>query len=88
MSRFFVGLTGASGHAYAERLIGALTAQGHEVDLSVTAAGVKVLRHELGIEAGEGGERLAEALPAWLGEDVAQHVRAFRSDAEIGRAHV
>ncbi len=81
MSRFFVGLTGASGHAYAERLIRALAAQGHGIDLSVTGAGAKVLRHELGVEAGAGGELLAEALPAWLGEDVAQHVRAFRSDA-------
>lgn len=81
MTRFFLGLTGASGHAYAEALLRSLVAAGHDVDVSVTAAGAKVLRHELGIEAGEQGEKLAQALPAWIGEKAAQHVRAFRSDA-------
>ena len=81
MSRFFVGITGASGHAYAETLVRALVAAGQDVDLSITAAGCKVLRHELGVEAGAAGERLAAALPAWLGEPVAARVRAFRSAA-------
>jgi len=71
VTRFFVGITGASGHAYAEALIRALVAAGAEVDISVTDAGCKVLRHELGVEAGERGERLSEALPAWLGSEVA-----------------
>ncbi len=81
MSRFFVGITGASGHAYAEALVHGLVASGHEVDLSITAAGCKVLRHELGVEAGQHGERLARALPDWLGADVARAVRAFPSGA-------
>lgn len=81
MSRFFVGLTGASGHRYAERLVRALVAAGHAVDLCATPAGSKVLRHELGVDAGPGGERLAAALPGWLGEDVARSVRAFPSEA-------
>lgn len=81
MSRFFVGLTGASGHAYAEALVRALVAAGQDVDLSITAAGCKVLRHELGIEAGAAGERLAEALPGWLGAEVAARVRCFQSSA-------
>jgi 4-hydroxy-3-polyprenylbenzoate decarboxylase len=80
-TRFFVGITGASGHAYAEALLRALVAAGHDVDLSITGAGAKVLRHELGIEAGAHGEKLAQALPGWLGADVAARVRAFRSDA-------
>ena len=81
MSRFFVGLTGASGHAYAEALVRALVAAGHEVDLSVTGAGCKVLRHELGVDAGRHGERLAGALLGWLGAETAARVRAFASDA-------
>ncbi len=80
MTRFFVGLTGASGHAYATRLVRALVAAGHEVDVSVTAAGAKVLRHELGVEAGAAGERLAAALATWLGPETARGVRAFPAD--------
>ena len=78
--RFFVGLTGASGHVYAERLVRALVHAGQGVDLSITAAGCKVLRHELGVDAGAAGERLAEALPGWLGPEVAREVRAFAAD--------
>lgn len=77
MSRFFLGLTGASGHAYAEALIRALVAAGHDVDLALTEAGCKVLRHELGVDAGVRGERLAGGLEAWLGADTAARVRVF-----------
>ena len=80
MSRYFVGITGASGHAYAEGLIRALTAAGHDVDCAVTRAGAKVLRHELGVEAGEQGEALADSLEGWLGADAAARVRVFVSD--------
>ena len=82
MSRFFVGLTGASGHRYAEALVCELVRAGHDVDLCATRAGAAVLRHELGVDAGAAGERLAEALPAWLGE-AAVRVRAFAAD-EVG----
>ena len=81
MSRYFVGITGASGHVYAQGLIRALVGAGHEVDVSITEAGVKVLRHELGVEAGARGEHLSDALPSWLGSTIAAHVRAFQSSA-------
>lgn len=81
MKRAFVGITGASGHAYAAALIPALVRAGVEVDVSITDAGCKVLRHELGVEAGLHGEGLAAALPGWLGAEVAGHVRAFDSAA-------
>lgn len=81
MTRYFVGLTGASGHAYADALVRALVAAGHEVDLCLTSAGAKVLRHELGIDAGPGGRELARALPAWFGPEVARALRAFPEDA-------
>jgi len=81
MTRNFVGITGASGHAYAEALVRALVGAGHEVDLCVTPAGAKVLRHELGIETGEGGRELARALPGWFGAELARSMRAFASDA-------
>lgn len=80
MTRYFVGLTGASGHAYAQALIRALVGAGRQVDLSLTDAGSKVLRHELGIDAGERGERLSSVLSSWLGPEVAPSVRAFACD--------
>lgn len=83
MSRFFVGITGASGHVYARGLVTELVRAGHQVDLSITPAGCRVLRHELGVEAGERGERLANSLPGWLGQETAASVRVFPSD-DIG----
>lgn len=77
MSRFFVGITGASGHAYSAALLRALVGAGHDVDMALTEAGCKVLRHEQGVDAGLRGEKLAAALPQWLGADVARRVRVF-----------
>lgn len=84
--RFFVGITGGSGHLYAERLIVELLAAGCHVDLSATDAGCKVLRHELGVEAGVRGELLADALAGWLGPkgvtaEQLERVRVYPSDA-------
>lgn len=80
MQRYFVGITGASGHAYAEALVRALVAAGYGVDLCLTASGAKVLRHELGVEAGP-PHGLAGALPGWLGPDAAAAVRVHAADA-------
>ena len=83
--RYFLGMTGGSGHAYAERLLVELLRAGHMVDLSITEAGAKVLRHERGIDGGRRGETLAAALPAWLqafgiGALELSRVRVFESD--------
>lgn len=80
MKRYFVGITGASGSAYAEALIRALARSGAGVDLSLTEAGAKVLRHELGIDSGPRGAGLAGALDGWLGPEVAGAVRCFAGD--------
>ncbi len=81
MKRFFVGSTGASGQLYATRLLQALVGAGAAVDLSITPAGLKVLRHELAIDAGPNGEGLVDVLSAWLGSETAKAVRAFPHDA-------
>jgi 4-hydroxy-3-polyprenylbenzoate decarboxylase len=81
MTRFFVGITGASGHAYAGALVRALTESGHDVDVSLTEAGAKVMRHELELDPGDRGERLSGLLERWLGANAARSVRAFPSDA-------
>ncbi len=47
MGRYVVAVTGASGAAYARRLIGLLCSGGHDVELMVTSAGFAVLAHEL-----------------------------------------
>ena len=81
MARYFVGLTGASGHRYAKRLIQALVGAGHEVDLALTSAGGKVLRHELGVEVEGGGGLSPASLDAFVGSEAARAVRTFSSDA-------
>ena len=81
MSRYFVGITGASGHVYAQKLVQELVRAGHEVDTSITSAGAKVMRHELGIDPGRGGAGLAACLEEWLTPEIAPHVRAFPSEA-------
>ncbi len=59
MGRYVVAVTGASGAAYARRLVGVLAGAAHNVELLVTAAGFAVLAHELDWDdvryAGEGG---------------------------------
>jgi 4-hydroxy-3-polyprenylbenzoate decarboxylase len=81
MGRFFIGITGASGHAYSTSLVRELVRAGHDVDLSITDAGAKVMAHELGIDPGPGGQGLADCLNEWLGEEIACAVRAFPSAA-------
>lgn len=48
--RFIIGVSGASGALYAQRIIGALVRLGHEVHLVVTAPGARLLHDELGME--------------------------------------
>ncbi len=82
MERIFLGLTGASGHLYAERLVRALVAAGRGVELCATGAGRKVLRHELGVELPPPPfESRPRALRAWLGDEVAEAVRLYAEDA-------
>jgi 4-hydroxy-3-polyprenylbenzoate decarboxylase len=56
----FLGVTGASGAAYAARLIEALTGAGCHLTLCVSDAGLLVMRHELDLP-GEGREDLVHA---------------------------
>ena len=81
MARFFVGITGGSGHLYTERLLQALVEAGHEVDVALTEAGCKVLRHERGVEPEADGSLSEASLVGWLGSRVAEHIRAVPSSA-------
>ncbi len=70
-ARFFVGITGASGVVYGTRLVRALAETGHDVDLALTDAGVRVLAIETGLRA-----PAAPKDAAWLvGDALAPRVR-------------
>ncbi len=81
MSRYFVGITGGSGHAYSRALVRGLVSGGHDVDLSVTEAGAKVLLHEEGIAARADGSLAEDTLTTWLGPEVSRSVRSFSTSA-------
>jgi 4-hydroxy-3-polyprenylbenzoate decarboxylase len=59
----FVGISGASGAVYAQRLVEQLASFGCELSLSVTETGLAVLRHELGF-AGTTRETITQAFLA------------------------
>lgn len=61
--RIVVGITGASGAVYAQRLVRVLVAGGHEVHLTATGPGQRLLHDELGME------RLDVAALAGLADD-------------------
>lgn len=50
MSELVVAITGASGSAYAVRLLEVLISAGRSIHLVVSPAGQQVIRHELGIQ--------------------------------------
>ncbi|MAB78945.1 MAG: aromatic acid decarboxylase [Planctomycetes bacterium] len=79
MARYFMGITGASGHPYSLRLLEALIATGNQVDLSITAAGCKVLLHEVGLVPTE--EALLGALRERLGALDENVLRLFPEEA-------
>ncbi len=77
MSRFFVGITGASGHRFAQTLVRALVALKHEVHVCLTPAGSLVMEHELGLSCGENGDGLAALLEQWIGPGAAEFVVCY-----------
>lgn len=71
----FLGVTGASGAAYAQRLLAALADAGCEVALCVSDSGLLVLRHELGLPS-DGREAVVAALIDRAGAAAATRVFA------------
>jgi 4-hydroxy-3-polyprenylbenzoate decarboxylase len=76
--RILVGVTGASGSIYAERLIGELLVRVPRVYLTVTEAGAAVVRHELSTRAD--GFSLARAAAGEVDAAHRETLRVFRSD--------
>lgn len=68
MSRYVIGVTGASGSILAFKLMGELLRRGHELYVVITRAGLLVIREELGLElAGKAPRETADAISARLG---------------------
>jgi len=82
-SRVFVGITGASGHAYARVLLRNLLTARVCVDLAVTRAGALVLDHEEGVKADGDGCVSAADLERWLGLADVGAITSFGRD-EVG----
>lgn len=77
MSKYIIGITGASGSIYAESLLRALLAQGHEALVTVSMAGQLVLNHELGLSLEGLSEAAAQAeLRRYFGVGEALHYYA------------
>lgn len=64
LSPFIVGITGASGAAYAVRLLDVLLRTGHDVHLTISPSGAAVIQQELGLTVD-----LEQFDPASLGLD-------------------
>ncbi len=65
--RIVVGISGASGALYAQRLLSVLVALGHEAHVTVTDAGKRLLVDELGVKFPQDAARLVglhESIPA------------------------
>ena len=69
----FLGVTGASGAVYAQRLLAALADVGCEVALCVSDGGLRVLRHELGLR-GESRADVVAGLVERAGAVAVTHV--------------
>jgi 4-hydroxy-3-polyprenylbenzoate decarboxylase len=68
--RVFVGITGASGAAYARRLVEALADAGAEIGLAASSAGIEVLASELHGDALLSRDEVLARLTAPLGDAV------------------
>lgn len=69
MQRAFVGVTGASGSAYADAFVRALLAGGWHVRVAVTACGSQVMAQELGMDAETWFKSLGGGTRAVLDDD-------------------
>jgi flavin prenyltransferase len=76
-SSLFVGISGASGALYAQRLVEQLVSYGCELSLSISETGLAVLRHELGF-IGTTRETITQAFLARSGAE--QQTMVFLPD--------
>jgi len=73
VSKYVIGVTGASGSVYGIRLIRELALRKHHIDVVITNAGKKVMEEELGVTGQEAIEKL-------LFSSKRQRVRVWEND--------
>lgn len=85
--RFIVGITGASGALYAQRVIECILRAGNECHLAITPLGQRLLRDELGLEAiSAGSASLAALAKLPEGADCLAHGLHYYSSKDVGAA--
>ena len=81
-----VAITGASGAVYALRLIKVLRASGHDVDLSISPSGAKVIRQEMELPIDLEQFDAADLMLDDGAETVDGKIRLSQANARIGTA--
>lgn len=81
MSTFIVGITGASGAVYAQRLIRKLLEKEHRVLVTITAPGRILLQHELSLTLTAGREQ--QELAAYFGRQYQKRI-AYYDVEDVG----
>ena len=70
MSRYIVGISGASGAPYVRRVLQVLANSEHQLDLVVTQSGAKVLEVEEGVKLTGSVASVLDELSRWIGYDI------------------
>ena len=70
MSRYIVGISGASGAPYVRRVLQVLANSEHQLDLVVTQSGAKVLEVEEGVKLTGNVAADLDELSRWIGYDM------------------
>jgi 4-hydroxy-3-polyprenylbenzoate decarboxylase len=79
-----VAITGASGAVYSVRLIEVLLATGHDVHLSITPSGAKVIRHEMDLNVDLEDFQAADMMLENVTEAADSKIRLLQASAGIG----
>ena len=82
MARVAVGVTGASGAIYAERLLKALLEDGHRVDLVLSTFGARLLKEERDLPGD--ARRMADALAERYGDGVRTGIVLPHANTDLG----
>ena len=81
-----VGVTGASGAVYSQRLIEVLLATGHDVHLSISPSGAQVIKEEMDLTVDLDHFKASDLMLDDIGEASDSKIRLLQASAGIGTA--
>nr|WP_227766191.1 flavin prenyltransferase UbiX [Zhaonella formicivorans] len=84
MSKYIIGLTGASGAIYGVRLIKALLERGHQTLITITDAGRRVLREEVGWNLAGAAWEIEASLKNYFGIDETSELIRYFDNNDVG----